>query len=225
MSVRNAGFFLLPFGVSGTVDDEMAVLMVDESTEELLTRAVAGDRVAFGRLAERFSERLSRLVGSRVGPAVREDLDVDDVVQETFRLALESIESFESRGDDSFIRWLGHIAENVIRKAARTTARKPSTEEILEIADRTTTPPSANLRRDERFDRLQSALESLPPDYRQVIRLSRIEGLKTEEIAERMGRSTSAVKQLLFRALRRLRDTFGDTESLHLPDRKFDSEN
>ena len=80
------------------------------------------------------------------------------------------------------------------------------------------------LRREERFERLQKALESLPPDYREAIRLSRIEGLKTVEIAERMGRSREAVKQLIFRALRRLRESFGDTESLHLPDRKFDTE-
>ena len=67
-----------------------------------------------------------------------------------------------------------------------------------------------HLRREERFDRLQHALESLPPDYREVIRLSRIEGMKTSEIAELMGRSSAAVKQLLFRALRRLRESFGD---------------
>ena len=64
----------------------------------------------------------------------------------------------------------------------------------------------------------------MPPDYREVIRLSRIAGMKTSDIAEHMGRSSAAVKQLLFRALRRLRESFGDTESLHLPDRRFDSE-
>ena len=198
--------------------------MVDESTEDLLRKAVTGDRVAFGRLAERFSDRLRNLVRSRLGPVLREDLDVDDVVQDTFRRALEGIESFESTGDDSFIRWLGVIAENVIRKAARNRARTPATEEIFEVSVRATSP-SVNLRREERFERLQKALESLPPDYREVIRLSRIEGLKTMEIAARMGRSKEAVKQLIFRALRRLRESFGDTESLHLPDRKFDSEN
>ncbi len=197
--------------------------MVDESTEDLLRNAGSGDRVAFGRLAERFSDRLRNLVQSRLGPALREDLDVDDVVQDTLRCALEGIEGFESTGEDSFIRWLAVIAENVIRKAARSKRRTPPTEEIFEVAGRSTSP-SVMLRREERFERLQKALESLPPDYREAIRLSRIEGLKTVEIAERMGRSREAVKQLIFRALRRLRESFGDTESLHLPDRKFDTE-
>ena len=53
--------------------------------------------------------------------------------------------------------------------------------------------------------------------------MSRIEGLRIGEIAERTGRSVDAVKQLLLRGLRSLKRNFGDTESLHLPDRTFES--
>ena len=62
-------------------------------------------------------------------------------------------------------------------------------------------------------------MEDLSPDYRTVVHLSRIEGLKISEIAERMGRSPSAIKNLLLRAMKQLRESFGDTESLGLPDR------
>ena len=48
-------------------------------------------------------------------------------------------------------------------------------------------------------------------------KLARIEGLRIAEIAERMGRSRNAVAHLLSRALAKLKDTFGDTESFHLP--------
>jgi DNA-directed RNA polymerase specialized sigma24 family protein len=54
-----------------------------------------------------------------------------------------------------------------------------------------------------------------------VIVLARVEELKIREIAERMERSESAVKNLLLRALRELRQNFGDTESLRLPDRSL----
>ena len=54
--------------------------------------------------------------------------------------------------------------------------------------------------------------------------MSRIDGLRIKEIAERTGRSVDAVKQLLLRGLRSLKRNFGDTESLHLPDRAFESE-
>ena len=75
------------------------------------------------------------------------------------------------------------------------------------------------MQRNERFDRLQEALQSLSPEHREVIELARIKGLKAREISERMGRSPVAVRLLLFRALEQLRNRFGDTASLNLPDR------
>ncbi|MBN1419388.1 MAG: sigma-70 region 4 domain-containing protein, partial [Planctomycetes bacterium] len=59
------------------------------------------------------------------------------------------------------------------------------------------------------------------PEYREAIRLARIEGLKVKEIAERLGKSPGAVKHLLARGLKELRRRFGETESFHLPDRNL----
>ena len=66
---------------------------------------------------------------------------------------------------------------------------------------------------------MEKALESLSDDHRQVVTLARLEGLKVKEIAKRMDRSPDAVKKLLARALMHLKESFGDTESFHLPDR------
>jgi RNA polymerase sigma-70 factor (ECF subfamily) len=77
-------------------------------------------------------------------------------------------------------------------------------------------PPSRAMRRQERRERLQGSLRKLSPDHRMVLELSRTEGLSIREIADRMGRTESAVKNLLLRATRRLRESFGDTESLGL---------
>ena len=198
--------------------------MLDESTTEaLVDRARAGDRVAFGRLAERFSSRLERIVLTRLGPSMMKEIESDDVLQESFRLGLEGIGRFYWRGEDSFLRWLGTIAENVIRKQARRISKKPDREEFLELPG-DQIRPSAQLRREERFERLVRALRELPPEYEQVIRLSRIEGMQSAEIAERLGKSPAAVKQLLFRALKKLRERFGDTESFNLPPRSLGSD-
>ena len=80
------------------------------------------------------------------------------------------------------------------------------------------------LRRNERFDRLQESIDNLSAEYREVIVLARIEGLRIKEIAQRMNRSPDAVKKLLRRGLKKLRDGFGETESLHLPDRSLKTE-
>ncbi len=81
--------------------------------------------------------------------------------------------------------------------------------------------PSRDLRRGERFDRLEQAIERLSADHREVVLLTRIEGLALAAVARRMGRSEEATKKLLWRALRELRRHFGDTESLSLPDRSL----
>ena len=81
--------------------------------------------------------------------------------------------------------------------------------------------PSKAERRNERFEHFEAALKQLSPDYRQAILLAKIEGLSIEEVARRMNRSPSAVSHILLRALRKLRESLGDTESLHLPDRRF----
>ena len=61
-------------------------------------------------------------------------------------------------------------------------------------------------------------METLSEEHRTVLTLSRIDGLSIAEIAARMQRSESAVKNLLLRAMRQLKRCFGDTESLSLGD-------
>ncbi|MBN1441330.1 MAG: sigma-70 family RNA polymerase sigma factor, partial [Planctomycetes bacterium] len=147
-------------------------------------------------------------------------LDLDEIVQDTFVRAYESLRSF--RGDDipSFARWLMGIARIAVIRAAS----PPGAGQLAlgdGIAAEAGASPSAALRREERFERLQVSLDTLTGDYREVLYLARIEGLSMKEIADRMGRSPEAVKKLFGRALAKLRERFGDTESFHLPDRQL----
>lgn len=190
---------------------------------ELVDRARSGDREAFAKLAEQYRGDLESWIRSRLGRHLHAVTEVDDVMQETMVRALESIGTYQWRGKGSFVRWLGGIAENVIRKAAQKMARRGRLHLAAEPIGHGESPTKA-LRREERFDRLESSLESLPPTYREVIRLARIEGLKHEEIAARMNRSHAAIRQLVIRALRMLRERFGDTESLRLPHRTLGNE-
>ena len=115
------------------------------------------------------------------------------------------------------------IAENVTREAARKLRRGPDLEAFPDLPG-TDSSPSKHVRRSERFERLQEAIRRLSPDHRRVILLVRIEGLTIREVAERMERSVSSVKNLLLRAMRAMRETLPDTESLTLPPRRLESE-
>ena len=79
------------------------------------------------------------------------------------------------------------------------------------------TSPTRQIRRQERFDRLEAAIERLSDDHREVIKMTRIDGIPVREVAERMHRSEKATYQLLWRATSKLKEVFGDTKSFRLP--------
>ena len=191
-----------------------------ETPERLLIeKAANGDRAAFDRLTEGHRERLGALVAARLGNDLRRKVGVDDIVQDTFLRAFQSVHRFRWEGPDSVSRWLAAIADHVILYAAQK-YRRDGAPLVGEPACQNPSPSKAS-RREERFDRLRDAIENLSEEHREVILLARIEGLRIKEIAVRMQRSEDAVKQLLARALRKLKTSFGDTESLHLPPRRI----
>jgi RNA polymerase sigma-70 factor (ECF subfamily) len=199
----------------------MKTVMVEE--RDLIRRAQDGERLAFDELTRPLTDSMLASIRRRIGPKLREKLDAEDVLQETLLRAFQSMKEFQWQGEDSFRRWIQGISANFILHSARkyglrTTFRIDRDPVAGDIS------PSRQHRREERFDRLKKSLDELPPESRTIVRLSRIEGLKIKEIAERTGRSPSSVRNLLFRAMRQLRETFGDTESMNLPDRRLDED-
>lgn len=196
----------------------------DRSTQRLVAQAREGDRQAFEELVARFRDRLSSSVQSwsrfQLGPPV----DADEVIHETFIRAFRSLSSFEWRDDDSFFRWLCGVAKRAMAQLFEDGQGHQGAQAIGAAENVSNSGPSQSKvqRRHERFDRLEAALEKLAPEYREVLLLSRIEGLSAPQIAVRMNRSANAVRHLIVRALRELRDKFGDdTASFNLPDRQF----
>jgi len=190
-----------------------------DQTQILVRNAQEGQRGAFEELAARHRLRIEALIRSRIGPALRETVEVEDLIQETLLRAFESIGRFRWQGDESFFRWLAGIAVRVILQAARRRRVIPMASAAGEGVAAEQASPSRTLRRAERFDRLEEALARLRPEHRDVILLARVENVPLREIARRWNRSPNAIAQLLLRALRSLREAFGDTESLHLPPR------
>jgi RNA polymerase sigma-70 factor (ECF subfamily) len=191
--------------------------MTETPTRTLIEKAKHGDRSALEALVESRRPALEAWIAARLGARLRGKIDVEDVLQDTVVRALKAIDGFRGTEENSFESWLRGIAGHVILYAAQKHRRDgASLEGDVSAGD---TSPSKASRRQDRFDRLQRALDMLSPDHRDVIVLARIERLRIRDIAERMSRSEDAVKQLLARALRSLKHSFGDTESLSLPDR------
>ena len=190
---------------------------------QLIARARERDRSSFDRLASEYRGRLTSIVESRLGVQLRLRLEVEDVVQETFTRAFRAIADFRGRDGATLLSWLRTTAEHVILENARAQSRLRTLKLDREVAENGVSA-SRGLRRNERFERLEGALRGLSADHRRVVVLARIDGLTIKEISKRMDRSPDAIKQLLSRALKKLREEFGDTGSLHLPDRRLDAE-
>jgi RNA polymerase sigma-70 factor (subfamily 1) len=185
------------------------------STFNLIERIRSGDREALSTLFDRQRRRLAVLAHYRMGPHMRGLVEVDDILQETLLKAFVQFDQFTYRAPGSFLHWLTRIMEHVIADTARyhgrqkrqagelAPLRSEGTPEGVEPVDSKT--PSRLLSQDEAFTSLLRDLDALPDDYREVILLIKVEGLSTQEAAERMGKSREAIALLLHRAIQRLR--------------------
>ena len=179
--------------------------------ERFLERLRAGDERAF--------EELVRMYGGRMLAIARHFLsrteDAQDAVQEAFLSAFRSVAAF--RGGSAVSTWLHRIVVNACLMRIRGASRRPETpiEDYLPRFDETghhaspvedwsVCPEKAMLSRETR-ERVRAAIEKLPPSYRTVLILRDIEELSTEETAEMLALTRTAVKVRLHRARLALR--------------------
>lgn len=193
----------------------------DDEIRKLVERAQGGDREAFLALSRRHRESLDHVIEDRLGKTLQSQMEADDVFQETLLRAWQAMAKFKWQGENSFARWLNGIALNVILEAASQLKRNPPAALEIDVAAAGTNPSKA-LQREERLKHLKNSLDLLPADYKKVLLMVHLEGLTVAEIARRMNRTPNAVSHLILRALRKLREAFGDTESLGLPDTPLD---
>lgn len=177
----------------------MSVHDAELASEQELVEAAKTSREAFGLLYDRYVARIYRYTYARTGS----HLEAEDLTAETFRSALEHIGRYQWQGRP-FGAWLHRIAANLVIGRHRRERPRDPLEGLLELADGGTPPDEATVARDEARS-LWAAVATLPPDQRRAVVLRFSHGLRGREIAERMGRSEGAVKQLLYRAMVALR--------------------
>jgi RNA polymerase sigma-70 factor (ECF subfamily) len=169
-----------------------------------LERVRAGDRSAFRPLVERHQNA----VYSFVLRLVRNPDTAEEIAQEAFVRAFASVDRF--RAEAKFRTWVMQIALNLIRDRRRAEGRLPVVVSIEELRQRSDRPapsdPESNIANKELASLLESALDSLPPDYREVFLLKHVEGLPYGEISEMTGVSIGALKVRAHRARIRIRE-------------------
>jgi len=166
-----------------------------EPDERLLIEAAQQDPRRFGELYESHFYRVYAFVVRRV----RDRSEAEDVTSEVFHHALKNIGRFEWRGVP-FSAWLMRIASNIIADRWQQAAREsPNAQPVEEAAPEAIEQQAA----------LFQLVDRLPDDQRRVIMMRFAEQKSIKDIAQHLGRSEGAVKQLQFRALEKLRQQLG----------------
>jgi RNA polymerase sigma-70 factor (ECF subfamily) len=186
--------------------------LAPQVVSDLVERARAGDRSAFGSLVEAYQDKIYGYVSRMLG----DPDEAEDVAQETFVRAYQSLPSF--RGAASFHTWLYRIASNLAIDVARRNRRHsagdfsldeplPSAEGDYErdIADDSGGPEQLTTRR-EMQELVREAVAELPEKLRAVMVLYELQGESYEDIAEILGCPLGTVKSRLFNARAQLRD-------------------
>jgi RNA polymerase sigma-70 factor (ECF subfamily) len=179
-----------------------------EAEERRLVEAAQRDPVRFGELYEHYFE----LVYAYAARRVRNRTEAEDLAAEVFRKALQSLPRFKWRGAP-FAAWLFRIASNLIADRAKRVAREgglTGTEDAPQL--RTPQPQQTDLEQSERSAGLFRMVDELVEDQRRVLLMRFAEEKSIRDIAQALGRSEGAVKQLQFRALQHLRTKLAGNE-------------
>ncbi|QDV68379.1 ECF RNA polymerase sigma-E factor [Rosistilla carotiformis] len=202
----------------------MADQITSDTANELIRCAADGDRASLDRLLASYSGYLNVLSRLHLDRRIQHRVSPSDIVQETLLEAHRDFAGFRGQQIDEFTGWLRQVLVHNIAEAVEThlvaAKRSVRAEQVVgnlsasvdrshhrlaRLAADPQRSPASEADHRESLSELAAALEQLPADYRTVIVLRHLEGLPFGDVAQRMERSTGAVRMLWLRAIEQLR--------------------
>ena len=192
----------------------MNIQEINELDDEKLVKMVqdGNDMLAFEILVRRYQNMLYNICFR----FMTDRQDAFDCAQDSFIRAYENIRTF--RHLSSFKTWLYRIAVNVCKNRLRSCQYRTRKKTVY-IEDKTidiedcSNCPAQQYERERRQKIVQSAIDRLPFDQKQMIVLRDIEQLSYEEIEKITGFPSGTVKSKLSRAREKLKELLKDTKN------------
>lgn len=183
--------------------------VVREDEHLLVAAAKKGDAAAFEELVNRYGNKIFRLTKNITGNSE----DAEDAMQDAFLKAYAHLKDFH--GDSRFYTWLVRIAAN--ESLMRLRKRRPNQFSLDEPVEGDTDlmpreledwgpSPEQGYAQAELQGILAEVIDKLEPEFRIALVLRDLEEFSTQETAEALGISVSAVKSRLLRARLKLRE-------------------
>ena len=177
----------------------------DDPTADLalVKRWLGGDDRAATSIVERHADALARFAASS-----GERDGIDELVQDTFVRAFNSLDSF--RGESSLRTWLFTIERRLILDRRRATRRADARVAVAEAEGVVSYDALDSLVAEETESRVRRALERLSPMQRDVFTLRVSEGRSYKEIAEILGSTEGAARVHYHNAMRQIKEFIND---------------
>ena len=172
---------------------------------DALVRARSGDRDALDQLCR----ENWLLVYRAVSRWASTQADAEDMTQDVFVRAIQSLTTFRVQPGVPYQAYLLRIARNLAidRWRARqhgTTSYHELSEQLVPSDQRVAGPEATVIGRDE-HQRILAAIDRLPDAYSDVLRQRIVLGHSAAEVGARTGQTANAIRQLQFRAMAALR--------------------
>ena len=179
--------------------------------DELFDQVKAGDQKAFEQLFSIYFARLNDFAKN----VVRDDVISQDIVQEVFVKVWESSAEIESINMEAFffrlvrnrcIDYIKHI--KVVNNRMQEIHISSKYEELYRI-DFIGNEPYVLIEQELKA-KIEQTIQGLPERCREVFIMSRIEGLKNKEIAEKLDINIKNVERHISRAMQSFRQNFSE---------------
>ncbi|HLZ10615.1 MAG TPA: sigma-70 family RNA polymerase sigma factor [Chloroflexota bacterium] len=167
-----------------------------------IKRARDLDNRAWERLYELAFPQVYRYVSSKV----RGVPEAEDITEEVFLGALQTVGNLRATDEAGFLGWLFQIARYKIADHLRRQYRRPTDplDPEIEISDPSLTPEDEAMQGDERAT-IRAALAALTSEQQEVVVMKYSLGYDNARVAAILGKSPGAINQLQHRALGALR--------------------
>ncbi len=166
----------------------------------LVKRVKAGDKDAFGKLVQKYKQQIY-FVAYRM---TNSHADADDISQEAFIKAYESIGSFKEKS--SFSTWIYRIIVNMTINHLKKIGRKQTFALDENISIENNSDPGEIEEQRQLHEEITKAIGSLPLKQRMVVELAILEGLPHREIANILGCPEKTISWRLFQARKNLKE-------------------
>jgi RNA polymerase sigma-70 factor (ECF subfamily) len=171
----------------------------------LVERVLGGDVSAFAVLTRRYNRRLFRVVRG----VVRDDAEAEDVCQEAWLRAYRHLDDLHSGA--KFSTWLARIGYRfALARVEQHAGVVALDERDVSFAETCEVDPEDQIDRHRIADRVERAIDDLPPSYRAVVLLRDVEHMSTHEVADVLELSEENVRVRLHRARANLRQQLVD---------------